>query len=107
MATRELPLDPTDHAAKFKLDLDGRVFEFVFKFNARVNRWHLDILSDAGVELINGVLVVVKLDLLAKHRHDERLPQGTLFAVNLVSENVEATQDNLGSDVLVLYDEAS
>ncbi len=106
MATREIPLNSDIAAFDFKLDLDNRPFTFDIKFNTRMSVWFLSILDDAGVVLLGDIPLFPKLPLIDKYQHDARLPQGVLFLINLVSEDENPTRDNLGTDVVLLYEDA-
>lgn len=105
MAIRRLPITPGVYAFSFKVDLDNRSFEFVFSFNARTALWAFDLKDDSGTVLLYKVPLFVKQLLLDQYKHDARLPQGRLFALNLVDENTNATLLNLGQDVILLYQE--
>lgn len=107
MAIREIPITPGVLAFSFKVDLDNRPFEFIFSFNSRSQIWTFDIKDDAGTTLLYKVPIFVKSVLLDQFKHDTRLPQGKLFAINLVDENASPTDENLGDDVLLLYEEVS
>ncbi len=105
MAVREIPVRNDIAAYSFSVDLDNITYNFNFKFNDRTNLWSIDISNDAEVLLVAGIPLFVKQDLLQFFRHESRLPQGTLFAANLVNENLPPDRDNLGTEVVLLYDE--
>lgn len=105
MAIREIPLDSANSSFIQKVELDGRPFSFRFKFNDRTELWSIDISDDAGVLLVAGIPLFVKQLLIDRYQHKEGLPQGSLFAINQVDEDLPPTRDNLGVDVLLLYDE--
>lgn len=105
MAIKQFPIVRGTLAFSFKIDLDNRPFEFVFSFNTRSELWTFDIFNDAGDVLIYKVPIFVNQILLSQFQSDLRLPQGALFALNLVSENENPGRDNFGSDVVLLYRE--
>lgn len=107
MAIVEIPLRNDIAAYTFSVDLDNRTFTFDMKFNDRTGLWSFDILNDAGETLVGGVPLFVKQLLLSRYKHDTRLPQGNLFAQNLVNEDEPPGRDNIGTDVVLLYDEVS
>jgi len=107
MAIRELPLDSTISSFTQKMDLDGRPFTFRFRFNDRTDRWGFDISDDAGTVLIAGIPLFVKQLLIDRYQSNPALPQGSLFAINQVNPDDPPTRDNLGTDVLLLYDEVA
>lgn len=103
---RQLPIKQGQLAFSFKTDLDNRPFTFTFTFNERLQRWTFDIFDDAGEILVYDIPVFVQQLFLKKYKHDDRLPQGNLFAINLVSENEPPDKETLGADVLMLYEDA-
>lgn len=64
----------------------------------------MDLLDSSGDMIQSGLPVLVQVDLLSKFK-DSRIPPGTLFAINPENANEEATRDNFGITVLLLYDE--
>ena len=106
MAIRTIPIDPALLAFSFKVDLDNKSYRFRFAWNARVSVWTMNVLSEAGIELVNGIPIYPKQLLLKPFQYNEDLPQGNLFALNLVDGNTPPTRENFGSDVVVLYEEA-
>jgi len=106
MAIREIPLRNDIAAYTFTIDLDNRTFKFEFRFNDRSGIWHFDIFNDADEIILAGIPLFVKQLLIDIYKHDVRLPQGNLFAQNLVSEDDPPNRDNLGTDVVLLYEDA-
>lgn len=107
MAQRQIPIEQGEVGFLMKLDLDNRPYSLRFTFNIRLSVWLLDISDDAGEPLVAGIPIYVKQDLLKYHRHDTRLPQGTLVAVNLVDGVTNPDLDTFGSSVLFLYEEVA
>lgn len=106
MAERQIPIEPGEVAFSLKVDLDNRPFTMQFTFNSRMAIWTLNISDDAGDELVNGIPIHVKQDLIRSFKHDPRMPQGLLVAVNLVDGVTKPTIANFGSEVLLIYQEA-
>ena len=107
MAIREIPLNSDISAFSFLVDLDNITFGFRFIFNDRTGLWGFDIQDSAGIPLLVGIPLFSKQLLIDKYQHIAGLPQGNLFAQNLVDENAPADRDNLGTDVILLYEDAS
>jgi len=105
MAIREIPLPNDVGAFSFLIDLDNRTFNFIFRFNDRTGLWGFDIQDVAGTVLLGGIPLFSDQLLIDKYQHDARLPQGNLFAQDLVNVDLPATRDNLGIDIVLLYDE--
>ena len=106
MAIRQIPVRNDIPAYNFRINLDNRPFLLSFSFNDRRNRWTLNMADEAGTELLNGITLFTKIPLIDKYQHDIRLPQGNLFALNLVNDGVPPTRDNLATDVQLFYEEA-
>jgi len=106
MAIRIIPIDPQLVAQKFKISLDAVTYTFDLDFNERTGRFRLNIFDDLENELIFAIPMLVNYDLLKFHKFDPLLPQGTLFLVNLEEDNVDPSLGDLGSSVIMVYDEA-
>lgn len=106
MAIREIPLRNDIASYTFTIDLDNRTFKFAMKFNDRTELWSFDIFNDADILLLGGIPFYVKQVLIDQYQHDLRLPQGILFAENLVNPDDPPTRDNIGIDVILLYQDA-
>jgi hypothetical protein len=105
MALREIPITAGTLAFRFKIDLDNRPFNMQFTFNRRLLLWTMNISDDAGTDLIVGIPIHVKQNLLLQFKYNQQLPQGELFALNLVDDVSPPNQDNFGSDVVLLYND--
>ena len=108
MAIVEIPTRTDIPAYKIKIDLDDVTYTMQFYFNARMNRWHLNILTDNEEPLLMGIPVHVNVDLVGRFKETNKtLPQGTMFATNSTSEYVEPFRDNFSTDVRLYYSEAN
>lgn len=87
-------------------ELDGVTYGFLFRINRRDGSWRVTIDRDRTV-LLHNVKIVLYSDLLAISKHDPRVPQGTLRAVDLDGVDTEPTEDNFGDRVILVYDEAA
>ena len=106
MAIREIPLRNDLANYTFSIDLDNRPFKFEFKFNDRTGLWTFDIFNDADEILLGGIPFFVKQFLIDRYQHDQALPQGNLFGENLVNPDDPPNRDNIGIDVVLLYEDA-
>lgn len=107
MAIREIPLRSDIKSYNFRVDLDNRTFTLDISFYDRAQIWLMNILDDTGEMLISGIPLFPKMFLIDKYQHDARLPQGKLFVESLVSEDANPTADNLGQDVILLYEDVA
>ena len=67
-----------------------------------VSNRYRNLKNENGNIIRSGIPLLVGVDLLA-HYQDSKLPTGPLFMMNPKEETVEATRDNLGEGVLLLY----
>ena len=98
----ELPVTSEFSAYDFRTTLEGTVYTFNIRYNERMDRWVFDILTSSEEQIIMGVPILLGVNLLGMYQ-DKRLPLGVLFAINLKDELVEAKRDDLGTNVLLLY----
>lgn len=71
--------------------LDGKSYQFVFRYNQREARWYFDLRDvDLDEDIIKGVKVVPGTDLFRRIRHKENAPRGVLLA--FVSEGTQSNQ---------------
>ena len=103
---RQIPIIYDPSAYGQKTTLDSIVYTLSFRWNSRAAQWFMDIATSDDVMIKAGIAIVVKWDLLGKYS-DGRLPPGTMYAINIENENVDPTETNFGSDILLLYNEAS
>ena len=104
MAFLTLPIHSDFPSYSFKIELSSILYTLSFSFNFRTEYWVMDIQDTSGSVIQAGIPVLVKQDLLGRFA-DSRLPPGDLLAINLETENVEATRDNFGTSVVLLYNE--
>lgn len=105
MALLNIPLS-NDPDAEFTIELDQEVFRFRVTRNERSARYKMDIFTEAGELILAGVVLVANFPILKKFK-DERLPAGDLFLWDSTGRNREPTEDTLGIEHLLLYQEAT
>ena len=86
------------------VELDGISFALGFIINRRDGFWRMSIDLN-GTTLLSSVKLVQAADLLVANKHDLRLPQGILRMVDSDGQNAEATENNFGDRVVLVYDE--
>ncbi len=89
--------------------LEGTTYDFLFRWSARDESWHMDI-SRLDVPSVRGVKVVNSQDLLAAYaykRADGTLPPGTLKVEDSAGLFRDPDTTTLGDDVVLFYDEAA
>lgn len=99
---QKIPVDSILSNKEFRTELDGIFFLLSFRFNSRAAIWMMDISDENSNIIVSGIALLLGVNLLGRFP-DSKLPPGTLFVENFSEENVEATRDNLGEDILLLY----
>lgn len=91
----------------FEVDsqLDGTLYRFTFRWNARNAQWSFDLTDADGDPIVLGVAVVVDFPLMHRAMHDPRMPPGALFAVDTANTQTDPGLDDLGPErrVQLLY----
>lgn len=101
-----IPVQSGTDAFTQTVDLDGSLYSLAFRWNARDERWMLDVLS-AGAPIISGVkLVTGDEDLLGRDRRIAGLPPGRLFVDDLDDLGRDPNEDLFGDRVLLKYETA-
>lgn len=83
-----------DYLARTRLD--GREFLFRFLWSEREGRWTFDLYDDAEALILAGVRVVANWPLLRFYKHDPRVPQGDLRAIDLTPDGTPPGFKDLG-----------
>ena len=103
MTTYKIPLDSSDPAFRFFVDLDGETFRFYFRWIGRTELWVFDVLDNEGNVIQSGNPLFTDLELLRQNKNIKKWP-GALIAL---SGNGEApSRFNLGSEIKLYYTEA-
>lgn len=107
MATLTLPTltGGTPHYS-FRVSLDGGEYTLELHWNGRLEAWFLDITDVDGTVLESGIRVVVGWPLLARAVNED-MPPGQLVAVDTSGQDAEATLNDLGGRVQLVYTEAA
>ncbi len=106
MATVIVPTRGDIGAYNFRVILDGDTFDLRVLHNAREDIWYLDIRDSSGVAIKDGLKLVSQMPVTARIV-DDRRPQGELLALDTTGLDVDAAFDELGSRVLLVYEEAA
>lgn len=107
MATLVIPVRSDFAAYDFQIDLEGIVYTLDFGFNQRSERWYMSIYDQAKENLLIGDIPILINIPLHDQYIDERLPPGRFIAINETGKNEQATIDNFGSDIKLLYEESA
>jgi hypothetical protein len=83
--------------------LDGRRYRITLNWNQRIERWFLDLETDAGESVLRCKAVVLGADLLRLVRWNPEAPPGALILVDFSNSGTEATLSTFGQGVRLLY----
>jgi hypothetical protein len=87
---------PESAWSRQRITLGGVVYDFVFQYNTRDERWRLSIYQENSV-VLEGVKIMSTEDLLSKYKL-QNFKHGTLYCVKSKKVNGEATYNNFGID---------
>ena len=85
------------------VELEGRAYRLDFRWNTRTEQWVIDVFDGGGASLVTGVRGVINVPLLQKYGLREDLPPGELFLLDSTGQDLEATLNDLGSRVELVY----
>lgn len=102
MATLRIPIDATRLNYTQVVELNGVNYSMNFRWNDRAAAWFLTLSDAAGNVLVGGQKLTVDW-IQFQTNLDPRLPLGRLALVDTTQAGIEATADNFGTDVVLLY----
>lgn len=102
---RILPVFTPTTYCSYEIDLDGRDWTLVFKWNNRANAWYLRIENDRGRVVAQGIRLVVGVDLLRLFPGD--LPPGLLAVISLRPVQTDPVFESFSRSHRLVYFEAS
>lgn len=97
-----LPSTSTLLNYKITTTLENRVYNFVFKYNVRMDRWVLDIRDYQDNNIVSGLPLLLGVDLLDRFSN-EYLPPGKLFTINFEDQYNEGGISDLGNSLFLVY----
>jgi hypothetical protein len=104
MAQVVLPIDASAPHYTVDVALGGTLYRFGVNWNDRAGFWTLDVSLTDDTPLVAGMKVVADWDLLGQFP-DLRLPPGYLLAVDLTAQGLDPAYDDLGSRVILVFDD--
>lgn len=90
-----------------RVELDGEVYQLRFRWNTRAECWFLDIADDAGAPLVYGRRLSVDAAIIHQVRHRVGMMPGELLPFDTTPRQLDATIEDLGTRVVVLYLDAA
>lgn len=100
----EIPLR-SDFPSYFqKVTLDEVVYTLSFRFNARMNKWIMDISSSAGVALLEGLPLTQGMPLTYRFvGRTADFPLGQFWIIDETEQGGDPDRDTLGQDIKLIY----
>lgn len=83
--------------------LDGRPFRLAFGYNGRLDRWFLDLETQAGEALVRSKALVCGADLMRQIRYRPEAPQGSLFVLDTQRTGRDPAFADLGTTHVLAY----
>jgi len=96
-----------DVSARYSMEivLNGLVYVLRFNWNSRDSAWYMDIVSNAGVDILAGVKLVPQYLLLKQYSMLTGMPSGDfwLWDTELNSQTSNLSYDNFGSRYRLIF----
>lgn len=104
MSLKLIPVRNDLPAYSLRVDLNGKIFSLLFRWNERALRWVMDVQNDDGLAIVNGILVLTNIPLLYQYKN-ENLPEGDFIVLDRFDQGRDPSRDNFGEDVELFYNE--
>lgn len=105
MALKKIPVRNDLPSYNFRIDLDDRVFKLTFKYNQRLDLWHMDIADEEDVDLILGIPLFSDTNILPIIKRPN-FPQGDFILAHETEDFKNASRETFGAEVIMYYQEA-
>lgn len=105
MALLQIPIDNENPAFSFFAELDSVVYQFIFRYNSRIENWVFDMFDENQDPVQTGNPLLSGFPAMSQNRNLNKYP-GVLIALNATLQGLNATRFTLGVDVLLFYNEA-
>jgi hypothetical protein len=98
-----IPLEPSIAEYDFTVPIQGATYRFDVRWNEAAAAWYFDLTDPAGALVVAGVKIVLGT-LLGKSSGHELFARGGVFlAYDTTKTDTEATFDDIGRRVLLLF----
>lgn len=104
MAVLELPIRADLPAYDFTVELDGTVYTLALRYNERMARWIMDLMTSDGVQIISGIPLLTNCDLIGRFRYNI-VPPGKFLAYDTSGNDANAERLTFGEPIVLLYEE--
>jgi hypothetical protein len=97
MATLEIPINPVYPSQIMSVVLDGVSYRLRVYYNYRQHIWIMDLLTNAGNDILSGVKLVPDFPLIRRYESAERRPPGEFYAVDTSGTGTPPGRFDLGT----------
>jgi hypothetical protein len=104
MALFIIPVDSADPYYSLDVTLSGSVYRFTLQWNGRGGFWTMDISDTSDNPLITSLRLTASWELISQFGNP-LLPAGNLYCVDMGGLDVDPTDTDLGTRVLLVYDD--
>lgn len=105
MATVIIPVSTHPHH-ELQVKLDGVVYTLELRWNRRDSGWYLTVKDEADAVLVASRRLVCDWPIVGLREQPPVLP-GQLWVYDTSGEQLDPTLEDLGTRVLLLYEEAA
>jgi hypothetical protein len=104
MAVFQIAVRPGLAHQELQVPIGDRVYTFSLRWTVREQRWYLDVYDEQHSPIYTGIAIVLNFPLGARCVSADFWP-GVLLAVDTSNDNAEPGLDDLGSRVVLLYND--
>lgn len=105
MSTVNIPLT-SDPWVEFSVSLEGVNYVFDVRWSERAGAWYLDVLNEDGDYLAVGRKLVCDFPVVGHRETNPDIFPGYLWIVDTSGQQIDPGPDDLGSRVLMYYEES-
>jgi len=102
MSVLKIPLRSDVGSFEFSIEIENNIYFFELKYNARAERWILNIFNFNREALLLGIPLLTDTDLISQYPI-EGLFENLIFMYDKLGLQRNATRDDLGKDIIMLY----
>lgn len=92
-------------AYSYQITLESVVYTLTFRFNARMNRWLMDIADQTENPICMGLPMLVNFPLIERFQNDS-LPPGSFLVLDESGNNQNPDRDSWSNNVKLFYQTA-
>lgn len=102
MAAVEIPFSPSVGAYRLTFIIETVQYIFDARWNTRAAAWYMDVLEADETPIALGIKIVLGC-LLGRRTNHPLFNNGVLVAIDLSGQEMDATLDDFGTRVAILY----